>query len=83
LSTSALVWAVWAIFLFFGALGAFAVLEIAAFRRGKKLQLTTLSETIWAAQTRFPVLRLVIALTCALISISFAFLIVHFWFAFP
>jgi hypothetical protein len=83
LSTSALVWAVWAVFGFFGVLGAFSVLEISAFKRGKKLQLTTLSETIWAAEKRYPVLRSVIAVACALISASFAFLIVHFYWAWP
>jgi hypothetical protein len=83
MSTSALVWAVWAVFGFFGALGAFAVLEISAFKRGKRLHLTTLSETIWDAEKRYPPLRKIIAVACALISLSFAFLIVHFWAEWP
>jgi hypothetical protein len=77
------VWLVWAVFGFFGVLGAFSVLEISAFKRGKKLQLTTLSETVWAAQTRFPFLRWVILGACALISLSFAFLILHFGWQVP
>jgi hypothetical protein len=74
---------VWAVFGFFGVLGAFSLLEISAFKRGKKLQLTTLSETIWAAQKRYPALRPVIAVACGLISLSFAFLIAHFYWEFP
>jgi hypothetical protein len=74
---------VWAIFGFFGVLGAFSVLEISAFKRGKKLQLTTLSETIWAAEARYPALRKVIAVACAVIALSFAFLIVHFYWEWP
>ena len=83
MSTSALVWAVWAIFCFGGALGAFSLLEISAFKRGKRLQLTTLSETIWAAEKRYPALKPVIGIACGVIAVSFLFLIAHFLWQVP
>ena len=83
MNTSALVWAVWAIFSFGAALGAFSLLEISAFKRGKKLQLTTLSETVWAAEKRYPILKPVIGIACGVIALSFLFLIAHFVWAVP
>ena len=83
MSTSALVWLTWAIFAVGGVLGSFALLEISAFKRGKKLQLTTLSETVWAAEKRYPWLRPIILVLCGIVALSFAFLILHFGWQIP
>ncbi len=83
MSTSALVWLAWAVFCLGGALGAFSLLEISAFKRGKKMQLTTLSETVWAAEKRYPWLRYVIGIACGVVALSFAFLILHFVWQIP
>lgn len=83
MNLSSLVWAVWAIFAVGGVLGSFAALEVYAVRNGKKENLSTLSETIWRAEEKFPRLKVLVGIGCGLVAVSFAFLIAHFLWQVP